>query len=207
MKGNEFFKPTLIYKEYMILDLISKDENITQRTIGKKLQVSVSMVNEYLDTYEHKGYLVREYLSTKTVKYKLTKKGQERKKVLNIGYYKAAQSVHLSARQNIVELLETIVEKGYHRIVLYGAGEVGEMLLQVIKIDSNLPILVPAVIDDDPKKQHNKMFEVPIVDIEQLKTIDHDGVIVASYTHNNEIYDKLVQINYPQTKIIKVFGI
>jgi len=206
MKGNEFFKPTPLYKEYMILDLISKDEDITQRTIGNKLKISVSMVNEYLTSYERRGYLIREHLTTKTVKYRLTDKGLEKRKVLNIGYYKSAQAVHLSARQNIVELLEDIVEKGYHKIILYGAGEVGEMLLQVIKIDSNLPILVPVVIDDDPGRQNNKMFDVPIVSSDKLWSVDHDGVIVASYNHNSEIYDKLLKMNYPQDKIIKVFG-
>lgn len=48
---NNFFKPTLLYKEFMILDLIEKDSNITQREISKAINIAVSMVNNYLNEY------------------------------------------------------------------------------------------------------------------------------------------------------------
>ena len=34
MHDNHFFKPTPLYKEFMILDLIEKDANITQRKLS-----------------------------------------------------------------------------------------------------------------------------------------------------------------------------
>ena len=48
--------------------------------------VAVSMINAYIDDYEQKGYIKRKYRSTKTVEYFVTKRGDERKKVLNISY-------------------------------------------------------------------------------------------------------------------------
>jgi len=56
---NNFFKPTLLYKEFMILDLIEKDSNITQREISKAINVAVSMVNNYLNEYEEEGLIIR----------------------------------------------------------------------------------------------------------------------------------------------------
>ncbi|MCF7926982.1 MAG: winged helix-turn-helix transcriptional regulator, partial [Candidatus Izimaplasma sp.] len=53
---NTFFKPTPLYKEFVLLDLIEKNEIITQRQMSDYLDVSVSMVNSYLDSYEQKGY-------------------------------------------------------------------------------------------------------------------------------------------------------
>jgi DNA-binding MarR family transcriptional regulator len=52
MSDNSFFKPTLLYKEFMILDLIEKNANITQREISNAIGVAVSMINSYLDEYE-----------------------------------------------------------------------------------------------------------------------------------------------------------
>ena len=49
---NNFFKPTILYKEYMILDLIEKNSHITQREMSEKIGVAVSMVNQYIDQYE-----------------------------------------------------------------------------------------------------------------------------------------------------------
>ena len=47
MSDNSFFKPTALYKEFMILDLIEKDAHITQRGIAKSIGVAVSLVNNY----------------------------------------------------------------------------------------------------------------------------------------------------------------
>jgi DNA-binding MarR family transcriptional regulator len=52
MGDNSFFKPTLLYKEFMILDLIEKNKDITQREISESIGVAVSMINSYLDEYE-----------------------------------------------------------------------------------------------------------------------------------------------------------
>ena len=87
------FKPTIIYKEYMILNLIEKDPNITQREISTAINIAVSMVNTYIDMYEKEGLLEKEHISTKTVRYHITKKGIERRKFLNIGYLDNAQTI------------------------------------------------------------------------------------------------------------------
>ena len=47
-----FFNPSPKFKEYIILDLIEHDENITQRKLSEKVNSSVSMINLYLDNYE-----------------------------------------------------------------------------------------------------------------------------------------------------------
>ena len=51
MIDNAFFKPTMLYKEFMILNLIEKDSSITQRTMGKMIGIAVSMINNHLDTF------------------------------------------------------------------------------------------------------------------------------------------------------------
>ena len=45
----DFFKPTMLYKEYMILDLIEKNKDITQREISQTVGIAVSMTNDYID--------------------------------------------------------------------------------------------------------------------------------------------------------------
>ena len=59
LNSNSFFKPTPLYNEFMILDLIEKDSNITQREISKAINIAVSMVNNYLNEYEEEGLIIR----------------------------------------------------------------------------------------------------------------------------------------------------
>ena len=204
MSNNSFFKPTLLYKEFMILDLIEKNKDITQREIGNSIGIAVSMVNNYLDKYEQRGYIKRNYLSKKTVEYFVTKNGNDRRKLLNIWYLKASYGVYLSAKDNIVVFLEGLLHRGIKDILLYGAGEVAEIILDVIK-DDKLLLKVVAIIDDDDAKWNTTLRDIEITGLESIAKFTFDGVFVSSYTHRASIHRKLVVRNYAKSKIIQFF--
>jgi DNA-binding MarR family transcriptional regulator len=205
MNDNPFFKPTPLYKEFMILDLIEKNPSLTQREIGDAIGVAVSMVNAYLDEYEEKGFIIRKKYSTKTVEYYVTKDGVERRKLLNIWYLKSSQEVYSSAINNIKIFLNQIVEKGFRKILLYGAGEVAEILLQAINSDTTIPIDVLGVIDDDKTKHGQHVLNTAIVPFTELDRLEHDGILVSSYAHHDMIKNRLLQSDYDSTKIIEFF--
>lgn len=205
LSKNTFFKPTPLYKEFMILDLIGKNKNITQREISNTIGVAVSMINNYIDDYEQKGYIKRKYRSTKTVEYFVTKRGDERKKVLNISYLNESLKVYKSAKENIVVFLNQIIEKGFKRILLYGAGEVAEILLQSIVTDKSIPIEVLAVVDDDFNKQGHDLMSYKIISLDTLSKIDHDGILISSYSNKGPIMNKLISNNYDKNKILQFF--
>lgn len=189
----------------MILDLIEKNKNITQREMSIAIGIAVSMINAYLDDYENKGYVKRKYRSTKTVEYLMTKKGIERKKVLNISYLSASLGVYKSAKENIVSFLNQIIEKGFRNILLYGAGEVAEILLQTLASDKRIPIVVVAVIDDDEAKQHKYLVNMEIISLKSVKNLKFDGILISSYTNKKIILNKLILSNYPPTRILQFF--
>jgi DNA-binding MarR family transcriptional regulator len=205
MSDNSFFKPTLLYKEFMILDLIEKDANITQREISKIIGVAVSMTNAYIENFVEKGLIKKKKHSTKTVEYFITKIGVERKKVLNISYLNASLNIYKSAKENIVEFLDQIIAKGYKNILLYGAGEVAEILLQTILIDSQIPIDVLAVIDDDKSKQGKTLVSTKIISLDSINDYHFDGILISSYTNQKLIFDKLLAMNYQKENILHFF--
>ena len=205
MNDNKFFKPTALYKEYMILDMIEKNSNITQREISKDIGIAVSMVNDYLNEYEKKEFISRKRYSPKRVEYFVTKKGIERRKVLNIQYLKSSHSIYLSAKDNISKFLQQIIVKGFKKVLLYGAGEVAEIMLQVINENDTLPLKVLAVIDDDPSKGNHTLANNLIIKKEDIGNYDHDGVLVSSYKHHEAIKASLRSINYPDSNIINFF--
>jgi FlaA1/EpsC-like NDP-sugar epimerase len=204
MTNKTFFKPTNLYKEYMILDLIEKDSHITQRDMASNIGISLSMVNQYLDTYESAGLIKRKKYTSKTVEYMMTKKGIERRKLLNIWYLKSSLDIYLQAKDNIIIFLNNIISKGYKKILLYGAGEVAELMIRVMNDDLTMTLEVLAVIDDR-KEKNEHLIHVPIVNKKQIKNYIHDGILISSYTHHEAIKNKLVELNYPKEKIIEFF--
>ena len=204
MSNKTFFKPTNLYKEYMILDLIEKNSQITQRDMASNIGISLSMVNQYLDTYELAGLIKRKKYTSKTVEYMMTKKGLERRKLLNIWYLKSSLDVYLPAKDNIITFLNNIISKGYKKILLYGAGEVAELMIRVMNDDQTMPLEVLAVIDD--REVFNEyLIQVPIVNKEQIGNYNHEGILISSYTHHEAIRNNLLELNYPKEHILEFF--
>jgi DNA-binding MarR family transcriptional regulator len=205
MSDKSFFKPTHLYKEYIILDLIEKNKDITQRELAKYLGIAVSMVNMILDDLEKNHYLKRKKHTSKTVEYLLSKQGYERRKVLNISYLSNSLKIYKSASENIEVFINQVIEKGFQKIFLYGAGEVSEILLQSILINNNSSIEIIGVIDDDINKQGQILLNTKIFSIETLKNIKHDGILIASYTNKSQIMKNLIDINYLGSNILNFF--
>ena len=205
MSDNQFFKPTVLYKEYMILDMIEKNPNITQREMSKTIGIAVSMINDYLNIYEKDKLIKREKHSTKTVEYFVTKKGSERRKLLNIWYLKSSNNIYMQAKDNIISFLNQIIDRGFKKIILYGAGEVAEIMLQVMNDDNQIPLEVVAVIDDNKDRVGDKLVNIPIITLYELSKYKHDGIMISSYKHHQTIHSNLVKIDYPKSKIIHFF--
>ena len=205
MSVTQFFKPTVLYKEYQILDMIEKNPHITQREMSKTIGIAVSMVNDYLTQYEENMLIKKKKYSSKKIEYFITKKGTERRKLLNIWYLKSSHSVYLSAKDNILLFLYQIINRGFKKILLYGAGEVAEIMLQVMNDDNTLPLEVLAVIDDNPTKKGTIMVNLPIIHKEEISLYEHDGILISSYKHHISIKQNLENINYPKEHILEFF--
>lgn len=202
---NTFFKPTILYKEFMILDLIEKNPEITQRVLSSELGVSVALINGYLDDYAKRGLLRKKKLNSKTVKYLISKKGIEQKKLLNIRYFSESLNVFKKANENLREFLEGIKNKGFRKLMLYGAGEVAEILIQSIMTSSDLDLEVLGVIDDDKNKQGGNLLSSKIIPLDGIKDFIFDGILISSYTNKDKIFEKIVKSNKNDFEIIQFF--
>ena len=188
---NLFFKFTPLHKEWLILSMLANEQNITQRKIANKLGLSVAMVNTYLEEYQNKGYIHMENISTKNVIYSITKKGEERRKYLNIQYLESVLKVYNEAKEECYRVFKKVVDHGFKNILLYGAGEVAEILLSVLNSEKEKQFRIIGIIDDDESKIGTYLLKKPIIDMASIKDFDYDAILISSYTNNLDIYKKL----------------
>ena len=207
MLDNTFFKPAVLLKEYIILDMIEKNPRITQRGISTTIGIAVSMVNDHLEEFERKGLIKRKKYSTKTVEYVITKKGIERRKVLNIGYFNATQKLYNFAKVNLEFFLHQMAITGYKKLILYGTGEVAQILINTIQSSSELKIEIVALIDDDINKQGKYLNSITIISRNQICDFNHDGILISSYNNRKSMINKLLLQNYDLTKVVNFFDI
>lgn len=205
MEKCSFFKTTPLYKEFSLLSAISRDKHITQRDIASKMNVSVAMVNFYLDEYEEKGLIKRVYHGTKSIDYFVTDKGEERRKELSIRYLESALDVYNEAKLSCNVIFKKLRIKNFKKVLFYGAGEVCEMLLSVLNSDQSIDLDVIAVIDDDNKKIGKKILDKDIISLNEITNLSYDGILISTYTHTDTIYQKLIEQSIDIEKIVSFF--
>lgn len=206
MSDNLFFKPTLLYKEFMILDLIEKDANITQREISKIIGVAVSMTNAYIENFVEKGLIKKKKHSTKTVDYFVTKKGSERKSLLNLNYLHNTQLLYNSAKKNIKLFMETLYKQKVKKLIIYGAGKVANIILNMMYSENLFDLFDVMLIDDDVKKNGESLYNLRINSFSIINKKDYDAILIGSYTYREEMVKKLVNSNVKAVKIINIFN-
>ena len=205
MKQNQFFITSKLFKELMILDIISKNAKTTQREMADKANVSVAMINEYIEKYSNDGSITLSYHSTKTVEYHITPIGEERRKYLYIQYLESSLDIYNNAKEECEHFLEDLYNKGFKNILFYGAGEVAEILLYVIRTSPKTNIKVLAIIDDNKEKQNTLLTNKNIISIDEINNYQYDGILISSYTNNTSIKEKLYNTNIDKDKVIEFF--
>lgn len=201
----KFFSPTSELKELLLLEHIEKKPDTTQKEIAKVISGAASMVNVYIDNLEEENYLVRDYKSAKTVYYNITQEGIKRKNYLAITYLQELLELYKLAEENVENFLLGLEDKGYRNILLYGAGEVAETILGIIKGRIDKPLKVLALVDDSKGRQGGKLLGYNIISREEINKYEHDAIVITSYTFEDDITNRLNEIKYPEDKIERFF--
>jgi len=201
----KFFNPTSELKELLLLEHIEKNPDTTQKEISKIINGAISMVNVYIDNLEEENYLCRNYKSAKTVYYNITPEGIKRKNYLAITYLQELLELYKLAEENVENFLLAIENKGYKNILLYGAGEVAETIMGVISGRDSESLNVVAIVDDNREKQGRKLLGYSIISGKEINKYEHDGIVITSYTFEDDIIKRLNELNYPSDRIERFF--
>ena len=183
----KFFSPTSDLKELLLLQHIEDNSETSQHIIAKVINAAASMVNFYINRLEKKGYLKRDYQSAKIVYYNITDEGIKRKNYLAFSYLRELIDVYRLAKENVLKSVESIVAKGYRNVLLYGAGEVAETIIEVVRDNKDSGLNIVAIVDDDKAKIGTEMLGYKVVSINNISGINHDAIIITSYTYEEDI--------------------
>ena len=200
-----FFNPTTAYKELRLLELIEKDAFITQKTMSEQIDAAPSMVNVYIERLEAQDFLKRNYQSLKSVSYHITAQGLKHKQLLLIRYMKQLMDLYQVGEASVLGFLFAVQERKVKNVLLYGAGEVAEIMIKIIRFNGELHLNIVGIVDDDPNKVNTSVHGVMVYTNEALRTIAHDVVVITTYTYEQDILAKLKQLNYPAKQIVRFF--
>jgi DNA-binding MarR family transcriptional regulator len=190
------------YKSLLLLDEISKGEELSQRALSKKLNLALGLVNSYIKNLISKGYITIKNIPSKRYTYFLTPKGFTEKSRLTYDLLHDYTRIFREARRDFRGLFNKLIDSGIKDVVFAGVDEVAEIAyLSHQEADINLV----GVVDDS--KTTARFFKIDVKPFKDIGAIDYDVVILTTYLRRNSVYKKLLAMGLDPEKIKTIYPI
>ncbi|MBI4709993.1 MAG: winged helix-turn-helix transcriptional regulator [Nitrospirae bacterium] len=158
-----------------ILDELSKEPHVTQRSLSGKLDVALGLVNAYMKRLAKKGYIKVTTIPQNRVKYILTPKGFTEKVRLTYEYMHFSLSYFKNIRQRIDNVYKQMILSGAKNLLLWGDGEVAELCYLSMR---GLPLNLIGVIDQ--KRSDKSFFGHNIYMPEDVSALNYDAILITA---------------------------
>lgn len=128
-----------------LLTAVSTDSLITQRSLSNDLGIALGLANAYLRRCIRKGHIKISQIRPNRCAYYLTPKGFAEKSRLTASYLSQSFLLFRNARIDYKLLLDKCEARGWRRIVLFGTGDLGE-IVKICAMEMNIEIV--ATVDE-----------------------------------------------------------
>lgn len=186
-------------RELQLLEEISGQSYVTQRSLAKKLGVALGLTNLLLYRLTRKGYIKVVNLQRNRLRYLITPQGLAEKSRLTCEYLEYSLQFYRQIRCFLTASLTPLARAGCRDILLYGTGEVAEIAcLTMQEMDLNLVGVV------DGETGRGKFLGFPVISLADLPLIPFDRIVVAAFTSREKIQQQLEALGIPADKMITI---
>jgi len=183
-----YLKPSKSTRVLAILEELKRDSSISQFELGRRLNLSGAMVNQYLKQLQENGLVEFLPVNGKSYRYTLTDEGLQSRREMFSDYSSETVRLYTTIKDFVLDQLRSLREEGKRRLALFGASETCEVALSALR-DTDFKIM--ALLDNDPRKQ-GQLFNGHVVSSPSV--LDHvncDAVVITSFGKQAEIYEQL----------------
>lgn len=188
------------YRSLLILDEISKNEELTQLELSKRLDIAVGLVNSYIKNLANKGYIAVSAIPKRRYLYYLTPKGFVAQSRLTYQHLQNFTSLYRVARRDFGAFFQSVKnDSELNRIAFCGVDEITEIAyLSLYEVGLELK----AVIDD--KRAGKDFFGHTIIPLEAVTAECFDMVVITSFKDGHELAARLVGVGLKEEIIYDI---
>jgi DNA-binding MarR family transcriptional regulator len=182
-----------------ILEKVDNGRTPSQRDLARDLNISLGLVNSFIQRLAQKGYFEIGHLPKNRVRYILTPRGVAEKTRLNYEYIQYSVKFYKDARQMLRKLYAEMETQGVRCIVFYGAGEFAE--IAYLSLQQSCIELV-AVVDDGRVGQNFMQFTV--IHPDRIESLWFDRILIATIDSTESISKKLTNMGISTSRVVEI---
>jgi DNA-binding MarR family transcriptional regulator len=188
------------YRSFLVLDEISKHNDLTQRALSKKLGFALGLINSYIKNLTSKGYITISTIPRKRYKYYLTPRGFREKTRLTYQHLQNFTNLYRVARRDFHSLFNALRAAGTTSVVFCGVDEVTEIAYLSL---SETDLLLAGVVDDVETRggKLSGFFGLEVRPIEEVDSMDADVVVITSFKGGDELKRLLMSAGVDEERI------
>ena len=186
-------------KTLFLLEALGKEGSQSQRDLSKKLNISLGLVNSFINNLLIQGVFKTSKLSKNRVSYKLSPKGIVEKAELTRKYFAYSMGYYKEIKNRISKVIQTLVNNGKRSIILYGTGDLCEIACVVLS-ENNLGDV--KIIDDN--EAGRKICGITISPVEIIDQFDFDAIIIMDFENASACHKNLLNKGVPAEKIYPI---
>lgn len=190
------------YRSLLLLDEISRNNELTQRDLSRNLGVALGLINSYIKNLVSKGFITVATIPKKRYKYYLTPRGFAEKTRLTYQHLQNFTNLYRVARKDFQALFDSIRKSNIKKVVFCGVDEVTEIAFLSL---SETDLMLTGIIDVESDRNNRKrFFGHEVRDIEDIRFMDYDIIIITSFHGGGSLRERLVSAGIREDKICDI---
>ena len=201
MKNFKFLSTTYYTKIMFILKIIHNNHEVTQMDIAKSIGTGDAIVNRYIKDLCANKYLEKKGKNNRNIKYILTRKGDKYLEELYLTYLFELILMYKQAKEPLVDFVKNIWNENIKTVLLYGAGEVVNVAIEIIKSNG---LKIAGIVDDSIIKQGKSIENYLVISSKEISKRNYDAIIITSFSYRKEILQNIKDLDI--NKPVMMFG-
>ncbi len=191
MHDRRYFKPSKDARVLALLDSLSRNCEISQSELGRRMGMSGAMVNQYLKDLQDEKLLQYEAVNGKSYRYVLTPEGERTRQRMFSDYSSETIQIYTALKSLILDKLASCKAKGLTKLALFGASETCEVVLSSLR---NAGFEVVALLDNDAAKQGTLFHGYVVCPPAVLESLQCQAVVITSFGRQDEIFEQIAPV-------------
>jgi len=147
---------------------LKEDPSLSQRSLARKLNISLGLTNAILQNLIHRGLIKAQKLSGRKILYLITPKGMVQAANFIYDRVRETQHYYQYAKDLLTAHFTHLHDKGARRAVIYGTGQLAEITYLSL-LDS--PLKLYSIITADPTLSQNKFLGHEVLTLSEFAQI------------------------------------